>query len=65
VLSPPKSVQFSKLNDLLKDPSINFVLLSCAETQAKALMSLPSPPSRILSYGYHLGVENYFNDKAL
>jgi hypothetical protein len=65
MLSPPKSLPFSKLNDLLRDPSINFVLLSYAETQAQALMSLPSPPSQILSYGYDLGVENYFDDKAL
>ncbi len=63
VLSPPKSLPFWRLNDLLRDLSIYFVSPSYAEAQA--LTSLPSPPSWILSCGYDLGVKNYFNDEAL
>jgi hypothetical protein len=56
MLYPPKSLPFSRPNDLFRDPSTNFVLPSYVEAQARALTSLPSLP-RILSCGYDLGVK--------
>jgi hypothetical protein len=42
-----------------------FLLPSYAEARALTLMSLASPPSRIGSWCYDLGVKNYIDDEAL
>jgi len=42
-----------------------FLLPSYAKAQALALESLASPPSWIVSQGYHLGIKAFINDETL
>jgi hypothetical protein len=50
---------------MLQDPTISFLLPSYAKVQALALKSLASPPSWIVSRGYHPRVRAFIDDEAL
>jgi hypothetical protein len=51
-LFPPRSLLLFGEDEMPQDPSINFLLPSYAKVQAWVQVSLPSPPSRIISRGY-------------
>ncbi len=50
---------------MFQDPTISFLLPSYVEAKALALESLASPPSRIVSQGYHPRVRAFIDDEAL
>jgi hypothetical protein len=52
-------------DEMFRDPTISFLLPSYAKAQGLALKSLASPPSRIVSQGYHPGVRAFIDAEAL
>ncbi len=50
---------------MFQDLTIFFLLPSYAKVQALVLESLISPPSRIISQGYHLGIKAFIDDETL
>jgi hypothetical protein len=65
VLFPPKSFLSFEEDEMLRDPTIFFLLPSYVEAQALAVESLASSPSWIVSQGYHPGVKTFIDDEAL
>jgi len=65
VLFPPKSFLSFEEDEMLRDPTISFLLPSYVEAQALALESWASSPSWIISKGYHLGINTFIDDEAL
>jgi hypothetical protein len=65
VSSPPRSFLSFEEDEMFQDPTISFLLPSYVEAKALALESLASPPSRIVSQGYHPRVRAFIDDEAL
>jgi len=65
VFFPPKSFLSFGEDEMLWDPTISFLLPSYVEAQVMALKSLASPPSQIVSQGYHLRVKAFIDDETL
>jgi hypothetical protein len=62
---PPRSFILFKEDEMLWDPSIIFLLPSYVKAQARALTSLSSFPSWIVSRSYDPKVRSYINDETL
>jgi hypothetical protein len=52
-------------DEMFRSPTISFLLPSYVKVEALVLESLASPPSWIVSQGYHLGVRAFINGEAL
>jgi hypothetical protein len=62
---PPRSFLSFKEDEMFRDPTNSFLLPSYAKTQALAFESLASPPSWIVSQGYHPRIITFIDDKVL
>jgi hypothetical protein len=65
VSSPLRNFLSFREDEMFQDLTIFFLLPSYAKVQALVLESLISPPSRIISQGYHLGIKAFIDDETL